>query len=733
MSRLHCRAGVAVAVAGLVLVSLPAATEANEFTINACQADRAEFSTRAFEDFANRGMMWKRACNPIGPGLRGLVTANVVRAGKVQRGSRAYFVLSAPAGTHFTRLSWSGEARRDDCRYALQLWASRPDGSAVAIKNVRANRRCPDHGHGQAAGWPAAHVYDIPYTTKIYQRVLCVASSKRPYCSAHSVNYIRTFKARATVVDTSPPGVAILRDNPFTRGAWVHGTQQVNYTALDNVGVRSARPVFGSAAYGDTLRPCNYALPVPCANGPGSIRLGTYDLSEGTQALRVQAQDAAANWGTSSPITVRIDHTAPGAVAVGIDGGETWRNRNGFDLIWANPQEPDRAPITAAHYRLCHAGASTCATDQRTSIGIDRVDDLLVPGPGEWQFRLWREDAAGNQEPTNASVPVTLRYDPDPPQLGFEDSPASDPTRISVLVTDQLSGLGSGQIEVSRQGSGSWQVLATQQAGNHLVTRIDDARLPAGRYELRATARDRATNENSTDRRLDGSPMVLNLPLRVPTIVRAGVLTTRGARGHRRHLAPKARLHLGRQVKVEGQLRTRSGRAIAGAQVQVLERSTASPEHVLATLTTDERGRWVYLARATSTSVLRVLHPGTATTLPSQREVSLLVPAASTIRARPRRLLNGQAVAFGGAVRSRPIPTSGKFVELQVVLSGRWQTFKTVRSDLRGKWTVRYRFRRSCGLTAYKFRARLPAEAGYPFEPGRTRAVVVRVRGRPCR
>src|SRR4051812_43871842 len=354
MSATHCRAGVVLAVA-TVAAALHGAPpgQANEFPINACQADRAEFSTRAFENFANRGMMWRRACDPIGPGLRGLVTANVVRAGRGQRGARAYFALSAPAGTHFTRLTWSGDARGDDCRYALQLWASRPDGSAVAVKNVRANRRCPDHGHGQTAGWPAAHVYDISGTTKIFQRVLCVASSKKPYCSAHSVNYIRTFKARATVVDTSPPGVAILQDNPFTRGAWVHGTQQVNYTALDNVGVRSARPVFGTAAYGDTLRACNYALPVPCANGPGSIRVRTQDLPQGTQPLRVQAQDAAVNWGTSSPVTVRIDHTAPGAVPVALDGGETWRNRNNFDFTWANPPEPDRAPITAAHYRLC--------------------------------------------------------------------------------------------------------------------------------------------------------------------------------------------------------------------------------------------------------------------------------------------------------------------------------------------------------------------------------------------
>ena len=74
----------AVGIAAVAVVVLawagPSSAGANEFTINACQADRGEFSTQAFEDFANRGMMWKRACDPEGPGLRGLVTANVVRA-----------------------------------------------------------------------------------------------------------------------------------------------------------------------------------------------------------------------------------------------------------------------------------------------------------------------------------------------------------------------------------------------------------------------------------------------------------------------------------------------------------------------------------------------------------------------------------------------------------------------------------------------------------------------------
>jgi hypothetical protein len=727
-------AGMA-ALAVALLGSGPA--RANEFTINACQADRAEFSTRAFEDFANRGMMWRRACDPEGPGLRGLVTANVVRSGRVVRGSRSYFVLKAPEGTQFARFTWSGQARRHDCRYALQLWAARPDGSSVAIKNVRANRGCPNQGKTQAAGWPYPHTYDIPGATQIVQRVLCVGSSETPYCSARNLNYIRTFKAAATVVDTSPPGVTITQDNAFTRGEWVGGTQEVRYGALDNVGVRLARAVIAVTPSGDAPRPCNYAVRIPCPNGPGSVVVDTAGAAEGSQAMTLQAEDAAANLGVSSPVTVRIDNTAPGAVPVAIEGGDTWHNRNDFDVTWTNPDEGDRAPITASRYRLCLPGRAECSTDRRPG-EVDRLSDLSVQAPGEWQLRVWREDAAGNHEPANASVPVTLRYDPEPPELGFEEPSQSDPTLVSVLVTDKVSGLASGQIELSAAGSGVWTALPTRPEGSRLLARVDDAALPAGSYLLRATARDRAANQNSTESRLDGRPVTLTLPLRTPTRVHAGVVTDRG--DHRRRgraratdLKQRARISVGREVRIAGVVKARDGRPLGDAQVHLLSRTATSQERELAVLRTDPQGRFTYLGKATSTAILRVVYQGSGTTLPSQRDVTLLVPGSSTIATHPRRVLNGQAVTFSGRVRSLPVPSGGKLVELQVVLSGRWQTFRTVRTDSSGAWRVRYRFRRSCGQLRYRFRARLPAEAGYPFEPGHTRAVGVLVRGAPCR
>ena len=79
---------VIAAAGGLcVLVAALSAGVANagEYKVASCQADRANFSTTAFNDFATRGMTIRRACNPEGPGIRGLVTANTLRKTAVPR------------------------------------------------------------------------------------------------------------------------------------------------------------------------------------------------------------------------------------------------------------------------------------------------------------------------------------------------------------------------------------------------------------------------------------------------------------------------------------------------------------------------------------------------------------------------------------------------------------------------------------------------------------------------
>jgi hypothetical protein len=116
--------------------------------------------------------------------------------------------------------------------------------------------------------------------------------------------------------------------------------------------------------------------------------------------------------------------------------------------------------------------------------------------------------------------------------------------------------------------------------------------------------------------------------------------------------------------------------------------------------------------------------------LPAQSEVRLQVPAESSLHVSRRHVLNGRAVTFSGQARTLPVPAGGKLAELQVLLSGRWQTFRTARTDQAGRWALPYRFARTRGVQRYRFRAVLPHEAGYPFTDGASSPVLVRVRGR---
>jgi hypothetical protein len=723
----------------------PGHAQAGEYTISTCQADGA-FASSAFEVFATRGMKWRRACNPLGPGLRGLVTANVAGSGHVAVGAQSGFVLEAPPETTFGQLRWSGYAHRRDCRYALQLYAVKPEGSTVAIRNVRADHGCPRADQAQASSWPRPSTYELGGATRIVQRVICIGAPQAQFCSAKGQNFLQTFVAEATVSDPTPPLVSVVANGPLAQGGWVRGNQSVGYEASDNTGIKEVRAYVGGTQPESASQICDYSQRVPCPDPSGQIAIETTKLPEGTQQLHLAAEDASGNIGESAPVTVKIDNTAPAAVPIGVEGGEGWRSRDGFNLAWANPPEPDRAPITAATYRLCRVGGSECSTGTVDGEGVSAIADLTVPAPGEWEARMWRTDAAGNVQPENASLPVRLRYDPEPPRLGFEEQDPSDPTRVSVAVSDPISGVAGGGIELSRAGSGIWQDLPTTlEAESHLVARIEDATLPAGEYELRADASDRAGNLATTTERTDGQAERLTLPLRATTSLGAGVLERhevsrtvgRHGKGHKvrrtvTELVPKRTVDFGTAVRFEGSLTDGAGGPVAGATVVVYSRPPEEEEAQIATLTTGAEGGFAYAEKAEQSSSLRFVYQGTATSLPTEADAGVLVHGGSTLKVDKTHVLNGQSVLFGGRVEGRPLPGDGKLVELQVLLAEEWSTFETTRTGPDGAWSIRYPFKRSCGKEVFLFRPDVPGEAAWPLLPGTGPRVAVHVRGRPC-
>ena len=105
------------------------------------------------------------------------------------------------------------------------------------------------------------------------------------------------------------------------------------------------------------------------------------------------------------------------------------------------------------------------------------------------------------------------------------------------------------------------------------------------------------------------------------------------------------------------------------------------------------------------------------------------VKAAARLRVHRRRLRNGQAVVFKGALLGRPIPLAGKLVALQAKVGRRWRTFATPRAKRDGTFRHRYRFTSTTGVRRYAFRALVTREAAYPYERGTSKTVRVVVSG----
>jgi hypothetical protein len=175
---------------------------------------------------------------------------------------------------------------------------------------------------------------------------------------------------------------------------------------------------------------------------------------------------------------------------------------------------------------------------------------------------------------------------------------------------------------------------------------------------------------------------------------------------------------------------TRDGEGIAGAPVQLLATTVAGAEQIQGTVKTAGDGRFRTVVTGVHTRTIRLVFTGSQHALPSQRVLTMRVPAATSARVSRRHVRNGQAVRFSGRVQGLPVPAEGKLVEIQVRFTDRWQTFRTTRSDGLGRWSSRYRFQRTSGVQRYRFRIRLPKEAGYPFETSVSHPLGVQVSGR---
>ena len=487
----------------------------------------------------------------------------------------------------------------------------------------------------------------------------------------------------------------------------------------------------------------------------GSANLDTTHFSDGPHRLDHCEVDFAGNSACVSPLTVLIDNNPPAHPrGLSVGGGESWRRANDFDATWDNPDQGPASAIGGALWRITGPAGYDSGTRFASGHDLHALQNLFAPHAGVYQLSVWLRDEAGNQAPSSA-VSVPLRFDDVPPGVAFEPAADGDvaPEEIRAQVTDAHSGTASGEIHYRRLDSQQWEELpAKLQSGDgggaELIARLPTD-LGPGTYVFRADALDRAGNAASTTRRADGTQMTVRKTAGEPV---AGVNRAQPASATAAQARAKtriyARLHWrgrrGTELTVPfragamlgGRLVDSDGAGLAGRALRVVSRPSRGALHRarVHSVTTGRHGGFRLELPAGTSRRIAVSFPGESRLDGSARApLTLRVRGGVTLRIAPRSLLTGEAVHFAGRVRTlgAPVPRRGKLVAIQYYESaaGRWRPVLVMRSDHSGRFHGSYRFRYVSGAAQIKLRAAALAEDHWPYAPGASRPVAVRVTG----
>ena len=193
--------------------------------------------------------------------------------------------------------------------------------------------------------------------------------------------------------------------------------------------------------------------------------------------------------------------------------------------------------------------------------------------------------------------------------------------------------------------------------------------------------------------------------------------------------AASARGRSSRRWTVVGRLADPSGRAIGQARVTLAARVVGRRWKAGKIVRTGADGRFAATLAAGPSRQLRATYFPFADSrrFRASNVVTIESLAPLTIRADRSRLGSRRVVTLAGRAGGvRPRRAGGLLVTLQGHQRGwGWRTFRTVRTNRRGAWRTRYRFRSSSGRFA--FRAIVPRQAGYPYATTTSPAVAVRV------
>jgi hypothetical protein len=676
---------------------------------------------------------------------------------------------STITGTRFARWRWVAPAGTGISRVSGTWWHTLHDGMEQRIGT--GNWSGGFDPLASAAGTdtvPRGFSFDLSIPQPALEdRLLCARAEDR-WCSIEPDSWSAVRGLTIDMYDgyAPVPGAA---GADLAAGGWRRGSQRVNYWDTDvGGGVRFSETRLDGARVGLTEYPCAKAMidgewratrMQPCPTGAADeVTVRTTSFSDGPHELTRCATDFAGNGACLFPVGVLIDNNPPAHPRnlVLVDG-EGWRRFDNFDFAWSNPDQGPASPIGGAYWRITGPAGYDTGIKLASGRDISSLADRTLPRPGVYAFRIWLRDEAGNSDQASA-IEVPMRLDDVPPGVAFgvvPDQPGPElPGTLSAEVSDEHSGPAGGRIDYKRLNAESWAGLPTRlQPGEGpgsgvLVASIPD-NLGPGTYVFRAEATDAAGNSTSTTRRADGTEMALR---RTPPPVGPGrpavgpgenprtappakTLLFAKLRWRHRH-GPRVTVPFGAGAALSGRLLNADGAGLAGRRLRVVSRPShgALARPRLDTVDTGPHGGFRLALPAGPSRRITVVYPGGPGSTGARRPaLALRVRGAAILSAAPRTLRTGQAVRLWGRVRTRgaPLPRRGQLVAIQYYESEArlWRPILVTRSDHGGRFHAGYRFRYVTGTARIRLRAVALAEERWPYAPGASRPVLVRVSG----
>jgi hypothetical protein len=587
-------------------------------------------------------------------------------------------------------------------------------------------------------------------------RLLC-AKVESKWCSLEPGSWSAIRALTITVEDDQAPAAGLGGD--ITTGGWRRGTQEFNFWGTDTGGgVRFGETDVDGARVNLTEYSCakvsiggewRATQMRPCSLGAsGSATVDTTRFSDGPHGIHHCATDFAGNGGCTPDRTFYVDNNPPAHPRnLALSGGEGWRRTNDFDLSWANPDQGVASAIGGAAWRIEGPAGYDSGVKFTPGHDLSSLQNLFVPHAGAYTLSIWLRDEAGNEAAPSA-VSLPLRFDDVPPGVAF-DPPATggeNQGQIGAQISDTHSGPAGGEIHYRRLGSDQWTELPSKfQPGSAAGSAQLSAHLPGdlapGTYVFRADAVDGAGNTASTTRRADGVEMVEQVTGPSAAVGRAQQAALGKARifarlGWHGHVGTELTVPFRAGATLSGRLVDADGAGLAGRTLRVVSRpSRGALRHAhVDTVETGPHGGFGLRLAAGPSRRIAVAFPGEARLDGAgRRPLRLRVRGGIDLEVAPQALHTEEDVRFSGRVRTlgAPLPRRGKLVAIQYYeeAAKRWRPVLVTRTDHSGRFHAGYRFRYISGTASIRLRAAALPEERWPYAPGASRPVTVRVTG----